>query len=203
MRKKTTEKREQIINVASKLFLKKGFDGISMDLIAKTVGGSKATLYSYFKKKEDIFIEVVLNFAQKLKGDKSKALESSDDFPVKLKNFALEHLNFMLSPKMVSVRRLVIVQGQSAIGQAVYERGFKACWQTVEEIIIEAVKEGALKKDIHTWVATMHLKGLIEADLIEKSMLCSKFSITPHEISKAVEMGVNVFLTYYGSKERE
>lgn len=41
------------------LFVQYGFDGISMDEVAKRVKVSKATLYKYFKSKEDIVRDMV------------------------------------------------------------------------------------------------------------------------------------------------
>lgn len=54
------KRREDIINIAERLFFLKGYDGVSMDDIARGVELSKATLYLYFKDKESLFFSVVL-----------------------------------------------------------------------------------------------------------------------------------------------
>lgn len=46
--------RETISFAAEHLFLQKGIEVITMDEIAKEAGYSKATLYVYFKNKEEI-----------------------------------------------------------------------------------------------------------------------------------------------------
>ena len=46
--------RSNIASAASMLFMKKGITVTSMDDIAKAAGYSKATLYVYFKNKEEI-----------------------------------------------------------------------------------------------------------------------------------------------------
>ncbi|MDC7683368.1 TetR/AcrR family transcriptional regulator [Asticcacaulis sp. BYS171W] len=48
-------RREAILDVASDIFLEGGFDAASMSAIAARVGGSKGTLYNYFKSKEELF----------------------------------------------------------------------------------------------------------------------------------------------------
>lgn len=53
------QRRESIINAASGLFFKKGYDKVTMDDIASEAELSKATLYTYFKDKESIFFAVV------------------------------------------------------------------------------------------------------------------------------------------------
>ncbi|MCI8814873.1 MAG: TetR/AcrR family transcriptional regulator [Lachnospiraceae bacterium] len=60
--------RENIAFAASALFMEKGIAATSMDDIAKTAGYSKATLYVYFKNKEEIVGILVLNSMKKLYG---------------------------------------------------------------------------------------------------------------------------------------
>ncbi len=59
MRVKTEERRQAIIEKAREVFQEEGFDRASMSEIAARVGGSKATLYSYFKSKEELFVAVM------------------------------------------------------------------------------------------------------------------------------------------------
>ncbi|GGZ25146.1 TetR family transcriptional regulator [Asticcacaulis endophyticus] len=47
-------RREAILDVASEIFYEEGFDAASMSSIAQRLGGSKGTLYNYFKSKEDL-----------------------------------------------------------------------------------------------------------------------------------------------------
>lgn len=53
------KKRNAIIQKALIQFGEKGFDGASMELIAKKAGYTKATLYQYFDNKEDLFSAVM------------------------------------------------------------------------------------------------------------------------------------------------
>lgn len=48
-----------IIDAASMLFLENGFDGTSMDEVAKRAGVSKQTVYSHFSSKEQLFAESI------------------------------------------------------------------------------------------------------------------------------------------------
>jgi len=54
------QRRNDIINAAEKKFFAKGFDGVSMEDIAKDLELSKPALYRYFKNKESLFFAVVL-----------------------------------------------------------------------------------------------------------------------------------------------
>ncbi len=46
--------KKRIIDAAYKIFYKKGYHNSTMDDIAREVGVSKASLYSYFKSKEEL-----------------------------------------------------------------------------------------------------------------------------------------------------
>jgi AcrR family transcriptional regulator len=51
--------RERILEVATRLFVAQGYDGISMREIADACGMSKAGLYYHFKDKEDLFLAIL------------------------------------------------------------------------------------------------------------------------------------------------
>lgn len=58
-RPRDAEKNNAIVEAASLLFLEQGFDGTSMDEVAKRAGVSKQTVYSHFSGKEQLFSHVI------------------------------------------------------------------------------------------------------------------------------------------------
>ena len=52
-------KRRQIMDGARTVFLSAGFDGASMNDIAREAGVSKGTLYAYFTSKDDLFEAII------------------------------------------------------------------------------------------------------------------------------------------------
>ena len=61
------EKKDRIIEIAQKIFARFGIKKSTMDEIAKMSRMGKATLYYYFKSKEDIFAEVIKKESRVLK----------------------------------------------------------------------------------------------------------------------------------------
>jgi AcrR family transcriptional regulator len=51
--------KEKILRVAEKLFAEKGYNGTSIDKIAKTAGVNKGLIYYHFKDKKDIFVSIM------------------------------------------------------------------------------------------------------------------------------------------------
>lgn len=50
---------EQILETAKNLFIQKGYHGLSMREISDALGVSKASLYYYFKDKEELFLAII------------------------------------------------------------------------------------------------------------------------------------------------
>ncbi len=54
---KKRETRQRISNVATKLFIAKGFDAVTLDEIAAASEVSKMTVFNYFARKEDLMLD--------------------------------------------------------------------------------------------------------------------------------------------------
>src|SRR5580692_6870568 len=49
------QRRDAIVEVARQVFFEEGYAAASMSTIAARLGGSKGTLYNYFRSKEELF----------------------------------------------------------------------------------------------------------------------------------------------------
>jgi len=54
---KKRETRQRISNVATKLFIAKGFDAVTLDEVAAASDVSKMTVFNYFARKEDLMLD--------------------------------------------------------------------------------------------------------------------------------------------------
>jgi AcrR family transcriptional regulator len=75
-------KKERIIEAARELIGKFGFKKTTMEDIAKASKIAKATIYHYFKSKEEIFKEIINKEGETLRFMLKKAIENIDD-PIK------------------------------------------------------------------------------------------------------------------------
>lgn len=197
MRKKSETKQKQIVETASCLFLEQGFDGTSMSEIAAKVGGSKATLYSYFANKEQIFTEVMLQSAHKIGSKVFEVFDSKLPLCEKFRKFGAEYLNFITSQTMVDIRRAVMAEIHKIdIGKDIYERGIKKKWSRVVDILEAGMKAGEVRK-ADPWKAAMQLRSLLESEMLDLRMLGVKTKYTKAEIEAQVERAMDVFWTYY------
>ena len=56
-----SERRESILKAAIRVYDKEGYHAITMEKIAEAAELSRATLYLYFKTKDEIFIHAILS----------------------------------------------------------------------------------------------------------------------------------------------
>lgn len=61
-----TQMREHILGVASDLFSNRGINATSVDTIVAEAGIAKVTLYKYFKSKEQLILEYLRQYDEKL-----------------------------------------------------------------------------------------------------------------------------------------
>lgn len=72
--------RENIVHTAEILFENKGIEKTTMDDIAKDAQYSKATLYVYFKNKDEIVDSIVLKSMRQLRDKIHESIEDSTDW---------------------------------------------------------------------------------------------------------------------------
>ena len=109
------KKRAQIRTAAKALFLQSGFQGTSTDAIAVAAGVSKETLYRYYARKEDLFVDVVrslttehLHLAQWT--ERSTEPTSMQDLRMLLRAIAQEVVETMVQPEYQAIFRLMLAE---------------------------------------------------------------------------------------------
>ena len=107
MRRRSESKRQAIIDVATEVFREHGFEQASMAEISARLGGSKATLYSYFPSKEALFLKVVHRFAESFMRGLFSELGPAVDVTASLRSFGERFVEFIGDPKMILVLRVM------------------------------------------------------------------------------------------------
>ncbi|HKR41061.1 MAG TPA: TetR/AcrR family transcriptional regulator [Paraburkholderia sp.] len=201
MRRKTEEKRQAIVDAAFEVFSESGFEQASMSDIAARVGGSKATLYSYFESKEEMFFEVMIESAASEVKAAFDLLKISVPVRDTLTSFGKHYLIAILQPQLLAIRRLANHEGgRSHIGVLFHERGPKIGWQMVADYLDQASEAGQLRR-CNSAAATAHLRALYEAELLELALLGVPVDTSPRNIAKVIQRAVDVFTTAYGPEK--
>ena len=70
------EKRQKILDNAAKLFAQKGYENVSLEEIAAKLKLNKASLYHYFKSKDEMFFLIQMQAIEQANVVLEKVLES-------------------------------------------------------------------------------------------------------------------------------
>jgi AcrR family transcriptional regulator len=206
MRVKTEERRQAILEKAYEVFREAGFDRASMSEIAKRVGGSKATLYSYFSSKEELFTAAMRTSPEvgdifNPLADPNLELRSAQDLREILERFGIAYLTLSLTPDIIGMRRNMIAQGdRSDISKQAFEAGPMQSLMMVAMFLNRAMSEALLRKT-EPWVAMVHFIALIESEIVTRRLLGIIKNVPPEMIRDAALRAVDVFLRAYGSPE--
>ena len=101
-------KRRQIMEGARTVFLASGFDGASMNDVARAAGVSKGTLYVYFDSKEQLF-EALIREQRRQQAERLTELSlDSRDVRGVLLSFGCRLIEIMSRPDTLAQVRMVI-----------------------------------------------------------------------------------------------
>lgn len=81
--------RDEIIDVARKIFTRQGYRKTTMEDIAIATKKGKSSIYYYYKSKEEIFEAVVVREAQELKRKLEKVIQAGETPMEQLKNYMM------------------------------------------------------------------------------------------------------------------
>lgn len=196
------ERRSTILEVAREVFLREGYAGTSMSQIAANLGGSKATLYSYFPSKKDLFIAVVDAECVKVLDLLYIVSETVTDIRTALQCFCRRSMTHILSDDVIAFYRMVIAESARfpEVGQVAYEFGFKRGVERMAAFIEKAIEVGLLRK-VNARTAAEYLLDLSTGYLHKLRLWGVIENVSPEAIDSHVEAMVNIFLAVYGNDE--
>jgi AcrR family transcriptional regulator len=143
------DRREAIVAAARRSFLDDGYAATSMSGLLKTLGGSKATLWSYFRSKEELFAAVIedvtLAFRQQLENE---LVATSEPKPT-LVAFCRSFMNKTATPDAVATWRLVVAESERfpEVGRIFYERAAGHVEAALAGYLTQQIEAGRLRDE--------------------------------------------------------
>src|SRR6266403_4293121 len=155
------QRRERIVRLAAPLFLKKGYDNVSIDEIIGVVGGSKATIYAWFGGKEGLFEAVVRQECQ----DVTMAIhvDATGSLEAQLTEIGHSFLARVLSPEILEFHRLMVSIGRKfpEVGRLFFETGPASAYNVVATWIRKQQRESCIFEEDPYRLAVLFLDMLI------------------------------------------
>lgn len=169
--KEAEERKNEILDVAERLFGSKGFDNTSTNDILNEIGIARGTLYYHFKSKEEI-LDIMIDRMTKQLVEKAKDIVSQKNMSV------LQRLTLMMLELNVSGGNLgheileQVHKPQNALmHQKMQERLLSGINPLITSLIEECITQGICQTDYPTEVAEMTLLyyNTVFDDLMEHS----------------------------------
>lgn len=194
-------KRRDIIDGARRVFFEKGFDGASMDEVAKAASVSKATIYVYFSSKEELFEALVHN-------DRARSAEhlfvvepAIDDVASLLRRIGISFMTMMVQPDHIRLVRMVIGVAEKfpRIGQTFFDAGPCHGGRRLADLLRQQADLGRLVID-DDLAAAYEFFNLCQSNRVKGLLFGIGDQPTPEQIEETVDRAVRVFLSYYGAR---
>ena len=196
---RTGRKFDQVLEGAREVFLADGFEGASVDDIARAAGVSKATLYSYFPDKRLLFMEVARLECIRQGEESIKEIDAHAAPRVVLANAARHMLGFILSDFGQRVFRICVAEADRFpdLGRQFYESGPMMVRAHMKDYLADAVARGELViEDLD--LAADQFAELCKADLFPRWVFNIDASFSEAEIDRVITGAVDTFMARYG-----
>ena len=195
---KKGRKFDQVLNGAREVFMRDGFEGASVDDIARAAGVSKATLYSYFPDKRLLFSEVARLECNR-QGD-AALQEISTDAPIEiaLREAASRIVHFFLSDFGQQVYRICVAESYRfpELGKRFYTSGPDLLRERLTTVLTPYVARGELQIDDMD-LACDQFGELCKSDLFMRRLCGMPCDLDDRAIDRVVQGAVEMFLARY------
>ena len=195
---KREDRREVILDVARDCFLAEGFAATSMSTIAARLGGSKGTLYNYFKSKEELFAAMMQRLCGELQATLFDVGPEAGDAEARLTHLARGFLAHLMTPETMAIQRVVVSESERfpELGRVFYESGPKIVLGRIGDYLGELMDAGVLRRT-DPIVAAQHFKDLAISGVYWPRMWGVAAAPTPQEFDQQVARAVDTFLRAY------
>jgi AcrR family transcriptional regulator len=196
-------RREAILDVAAEVFLEEGYDAASMSTIAAKVGGSKSTLYNYFKSKEEIFQAHIERYCGWQRDAMFSLLDDGGDLKSALTHVGRRYLTNVLSDRNMRHFRLITAAAERSpdLGRAFYEAGPMRGAQILGDYLARAKADGRIRAADPVAAAHQFI-GLCQNRLLKARLVNYVGEPTAQDVTAEVEAAVDTFLAAFGTDRR-
>jgi AcrR family transcriptional regulator len=208
-------RRDAIIDVAREVFFEEGYAAASMSSIAARLGGSKGTLYNYFRSKDELFEAQVREGCERAAKETFDLLTeerervANEPFDLQTEERTLEEqlallgerfLTMLYTDWVVRTYRMVVAETIRSphIARIFYEAGPAIGVRRLETYLREAVERGLVKiEDCHVAAGEYlnlcrgHHHFLFVLDLVEAA--------SPEQIRTQARHAASMFVKAYAA----
>jgi TetR/AcrR family transcriptional regulator of autoinduction and epiphytic fitness len=187
-------RRGEIIDAARTVFARRGFEGGTIDEVAREAGIAKGTVYLYFRSKPEIFKAVFEHDMKALKQSTMDRVDAAGTLREKIQAFTLARLQ-NAEARSDFFRIMDAEQGNLAISRSQYRNWLREPVLHLAEAIEDAIKRGEIRPvpaekaawsiaDMTRGTIQRRLLGQIDCTLEEEAEFLSSFVLAALSCSR-------------------
>jgi AcrR family transcriptional regulator len=150
-REEAVKRDARLLDVATKLFMERGFDGTSIDAVAETAGVSKPTVYARYRDKRDLFAAVLRATIQRWLAPLSAAAEAAmvnpKNIETTLHDLSRHVLALGSTPEVIMLRRTLAAQAAQfpELAKLAHEEGWLRGVRAIATLLQQFAARGQIK----------------------------------------------------------
>ena len=194
------DRRDAILAIAREVFMEEGYAAASMSAIAARVGGSKGTLYNYFRSKAELFGAVVQSDCERGQAAMLDLVTDDEDIAKVLTIHGRAFVRLMLSDDVIAIHRMVVAESARfpEVGEAHFQAGPRRGKDLALALLAKAEANGQLKlADAER--AADQIMDLMLSGLYRRRLWNIHPRPTEAEMDANVDAAVALFMNAYGS----
>ena len=161
-----SDKRQQIMDAAEKLFTSKRFHEITLDDVIRVAGVGKGTVYRYFQGKDDLFFQTAVSGFEALHELLGRTVPTDSPFDMQLLAVCREISSFFERRRplfRMMQSEAMRVRWQDEAVRTRWRAGRRKLLAAVTEIVARGVAEGKVRQDIPPDTLAHFLLGMLRA----------------------------------------
>lgn len=189
MRARDENKERMIRQKAIEMIVKEGLDGFGVNKLAKAAGVSPATIYIYYKDKDDLIFQLGTDVSKRMLADSLEDFDPEAPFAVGLKKQWLNRMQFFMKyPMEVQFIEQIRYSNYYEQIQAELTKGFKDVMGQFVHRAIERKELTPLPFEVYWSIAYAPMYQLIKFHQQGKSFTGRKFVLNDKTIMQTLEL---------------
>jgi AcrR family transcriptional regulator len=162
-RKSTIIRKQQIIDAARKLIIRKGSEHLTVRAMAQEVGITEAAIYRHFKNKKDVLSFLMTNILDDMLQELIKGAEENSDALDVVGAVLQNHLSKIEQRRGISFQIIaeIISLGDKKLNRLVYTK-LTEYYNQLRTLFERGAKTRSIRSDIDLDAAAMILFGMIQ-----------------------------------------
>ena len=187
---------DKLQSVAADLFLKRGYDGVTLDQVVELAGGSKSTVYSEFGGKCGLFISSIETLCREANEMLATIDYTGLNLEQSLKKIAFHILKIITAKRSVELHRLAIGEAANCpeVGEAWYTYGPARTASFIKDVFASHRRElGNTSVPVERMAVFLH--DALTGDVLYRLLAGVAKRVSDSELEHRAKDIVDVFLS--------